>query len=44
LPERKTPIPPNAGREVQSCVKSVKLNHFGSEFIFKKHPKIIGSF
>ena len=40
--EIKTPVPPNAGNEIQSCVGMLNL---GSKFIYKKKKeKNVGSF
>jgi len=36
LSEIKTPVPPNAGNEIQSCVGMLNAYQLGSQFIKKK--------
>jgi len=35
----KTPVPSNAGRKIQSCVKDIKLYQLGSKFIKNIYKK-----
>jgi len=35
IPEIKTPVPPNAGNEIQSCVGMLNFYQLGSKFIKK---------